>query len=205
LNREEKVAGMLAGQRMTLGDVYIESGLFAAARNEYRLAQILDASVVGVDEKLKLARLEARAGELLLEAEMFVFKGDFDAALTSLVEGEELTQHQLEKFEAVRSSVDGERNRILYQRALALEHDYLYQDAIDVYDDLMARVDYYEDSRARRDTLMDYVSNAGRLYTEAGSCGDSEEEFSLLRQIEIFWPEYLDIQERISSFENASD
>jgi len=205
LNREEKVAGMLAGQRMTLGDVYIESGLFAAARNEYRLAQILDASVVGVDEKLKLARLEARAGELLLEAEMFVFKGDFDAALTSLTEGEELTQHQLEKFEAVRSTVDVERNRILYQRALALEHDYLYQGAIDVYDELMARVDYYEDSRARRDTLMDYVSNAGRLYAEAGSCGDSEEEFSLLRQIEIFWPEYLDIQERISSFENASD
>lgn len=204
VNREGKVTGMLAGQRVILGDDYMKSGLFAAARNEYRLAQILDASRDDVVEKLHRARLEARAGELLLEAEMFVFKGDFEAALASLKEGEELTQRQSEQFEEVRSGVDQERHRIIYERALTFEHDYLYQEALDVYDDLLARIDYYEDSRARRETLASYVTNADRLYAEAGTCGDVEEELSLLRQIEIFWPEYLDIQVRITDLEKSS-
>ena len=204
-NREGKVAGMLASQRVTLGDEYMKSGLYAAARNEYRLAQILNASTGEAVEKLQSARLEAQAGELLLAAEMFVFKGDFESALASLTEGEGLTERQSEKFELVRAEVDGEQHRLIYERALALEHDYLYQDAIHVYDDLLTRVDYYEDSRARRETLTDYVTNADRLYVEADSCDDAEEELSLLRQIDIFWPEYLDIQERISKLEQASN
>ena len=205
LNREEKVTGMLAGQRVTLGDDYMKSGLFAAARNEFRLAQILDASRGDVAEKLQRARLEARAGELLLEAEMFIYKGDFEAALASLDAGEELTERQSEQFDQVRSGVDEERHRITYERALTFEHDYLYQEALDVYDELLARIDYYEDSRARRETLASYVTNADRLYAEAGACGDAEEELSLLRQIEIFWPEYLDIQMRITALEKASN
>jgi tetratricopeptide (TPR) repeat protein len=205
LNREGKVAGMLAGQRVILGDDYMKSGLYAAARNEYRLAQILNSSTGEVSEKLQSARLEAKAGELLLAAEMFIFKGDFEAALASLTEGEELTERQSEKFELVRAEVDGEQHRLIYERALAFEHDYLYQAAIDIYADLLTRVDYYEDSRARRETLTDYVTNADRLYLEAGSCGDAEEELSLLRQIDIFWPEYLDIQERITKLEKASN
>ena len=205
LNREGKVTGMLADQRVVLGDDYMASGLFAAARNEYRLAQILDPSGDDVVEKLRQASMEAKAGELLLDAEMFVFKGDFEAALASLKEGEEMTVQQAEKFEQVRSEVDGEQLRLIYERALTFEHDYLYQEALRVYDELLTRVDYYEDSRARRETLASYIKNAERLYEEAGSSGEKEEELSLLRQIEIFWPEYLDIQVRITSLEKASN
>ena len=116
-----------------------------------------------------------------------------------------MTVQQSERFEHVRSEVDGEQLRLIYERALTFEHDYLYQDALQVYDELLARVDYYEDSRARRETLASYIKNAERLYQGAASCGDKEEELSLLRQIEIFWPEYLDIQARITSLEKASN
>ena len=116
-----------------------------------------------------------------------------------------MTVQQAEKFEQVRSEVDGEQLRLIYERALTFEHDYLYQEALRVYDELLTRVDYYEDSRARRETLASYIKNAERLYEEAGSSGEKEEELSLLRQIEIFWPEYLDIQVRITSLEKASN
>jgi len=205
LDRESKVDGMLADQRMTLGDDYMTRGLYAAARNEYRLAEILGPSTVGVAEKLERATLEALAGEHLLEAELFIFKGDFESALASLDAGGSITERQTAEFDAVRAEVDGERNRLIYERALAYEHDYLYQRAIKVYDKLLSRTDYYEDSRARRETLIDYVSNAERLYRAAEASEDPTEELSLLRQIEIFWPEFLDVQERISLLEGASD
>jgi len=203
LNRRNKVDGMLAGQRVILGDDYMSRGLYAAARNEFRLAQILHASIDGLEERLDKASREVAASDHLLKAEMLVFKGEFDEALAALDEGITQTSLQAEQFELVRGEIDDEKNRIIYERALAYEHDYLYEEAIVVYDELLARADYYEDSRARRGTLNDYVKNAGRLYEEVTSTSDSENKLSLLKQIEIFWPEYRDIQERILRLEHA--
>jgi len=203
LSRRNKVDGMLAGQRFILGTDYMSRGLYAAARNEFRLAQILHPSTEGLDERLEEATQEAAARDHLLKAEMLVFKGEFDGALAALDEGVTLTTLQLEEFEFVRSEIDDEKNRIIYERALAYEHDYLYEEAIVVYDELLARTDYYEDSRARRGTLSDYVQSADRLYQQLSSAGDPESELSLLKQIEIFWPEYRDIQERIERLESS--
>ena len=72
-----------------------------------------------------------------------------------------------------------------------------------VYDELLARIDYYDDSRARRGTLNDYVQNAGRLYDQVASTSEVRGKLSLLKQIEIFWPEYRDIQERIARLEHT--
>ncbi len=134
---------------------------------------------------------------------MFVFKSEFDAALGALDEGIKLTTLQVDQFELVRVEIDDEKNRIIYERALAYEHDYLYEEAINVYDELLVRTDYYEDSRARRETLNDYVRNADRLYGEISSTKDARNKLSLLKQIEIFWPEYRDIQERILRLEHS--
>jgi len=203
LNRRKKVDGMLAGQRAILGEDYMSRGLYAAARNEFRLAQILHPATEGLQERLEEATREAAASDQLLKAEMLVFKSEFDEALAALDEGLTLTTSQTEEFDLVRVEIDDEKNRITYERALAYEHDYLYKEAIKVYDELLVRTDYYEDSRARRGTLVDYVQNADRLYKEVTSSSDSQGKLSLLKQIEIFWPEYRDIQERISRLEHA--
>jgi len=203
LNRRNKVDGMLADQRVILGTDYISRGLYAAARNEFRLAQILNPSTEGLEDKLENASREALARDHLLNAEMLVFKGEFDSALAVLDEGQALTALQEEDFELVRVGIDDEENRLIYERALAYEHDYLYGEAIEVYDELLARTDYYEDCLARRETLSDYVDNAKRLYGKLLDTGDLGDKLSLLRQIEIFWPEYRDIQERIVRLEHA--
>lgn len=203
LNRRKKVDGMLAGQRTILGEDYMSRGLYAAARNEFRLAKILHPSTEGLQERLDEATREAAASDQLLKAEMLVFKSEFDEALAALDEGMTLTTSQMEQFELVRVEIDDEKNRIIYERALAYEHDYLYEEAIKVYDKLLARTDYYEDARARRGTLNDYVQNADRLYGEVTSSSDSQDKLSLLKQIEIFWPEYRDVQERILRLEHT--
>ena len=203
LSRRAKVDGMLAGQRFILGNDYMSRGLYAAARNEFRLAQILHPSTEGLEERLEEATREATASDQLLQAEMLVFKGDFDGALAALDEGVAMTTMQTEDFELVRGEIDDEKNRIIYERALAYEYDFLYEEAIAVYDELLARTDYYEDSRARRGTLVDYVESAGRLYGEIPKAGDAQGKLSLLKQIEIFWPEYRDIQERIQRLEHT--
>jgi len=203
LSRRKKVDGMLAGQRAILGEDYMSRGLYAAARNEFRLAQILHPATEGLQERLDEATREAAASEQLLKAQMLVFKGEFDGALAALEMGVTLTTLQLEQFDIVRVEIDDEKNRIIYERALAYEHDYLYEEAIVVYDELLARIDYYDDSRARRGTLNDYVQNAGRLYNQVASTSEVRGKLSLLKQIEIFWPEYRDIQERIARLEHA--
>lgn len=203
LNRRNKVDGMLAGQRVILGTNYMSRGLYAAARNEFRLAQILRPSTEGVEEFLDHATLEARASDHLLKAEMFVFRGEFTDALQELDKGRVLSELQAEAFEEVRVGIDAEENRLIYERALAYEHDYLYEDAIEVYGELLARTDYFEDARARSETLADYVENAVRLYGEMLDVGESADKLSLLRQIEIFWPEYRDVQERIVRLESV--
>lgn len=203
LNRRNKVDGMLAGQRVILGTDYMARGLYAAARNEFRLAQILDDSADGLEGLLEEADREARARDHLVQAEMLVFKGEFESALSVLDDGQELTVLQREDFEVVRGEIDEDRNRLIYERALAYEHDYLYERAIEIYGDLLARTDFYEDARARRGTLSDYVENAARLYEEIRETAEPEEKLSLMRQIEIFWPEYRDVQERIMRLEHA--
>ena len=203
LNRKNKVNGMLAGQRVILGEDYMSRGLYAAARNEFRLAQILNSSTEGIQESLEEASREAQARDHLLKAEMFIFKGQFETALTSLDEGAEFTTRQVEQFEAARAEIDDEKNRLIYERALTYEHDFLYEKALEVYDELLVRIDYYEDARTRRGTLADYILNANRLYAQVLNNGDLQDKLSLLRQIEIFWPEFRDIQERMMRLEHT--
>ena len=60
-----------------------------------------------------------------------------------------------------------------YQRALDLEHDFLFEQAIAMYTAVLEGREYYEDARARLDTLESYVSEAARLYAEAEAASAS--------------------------------
>ena len=48
-------------------------------------------------------------------------------------------------------------------------------------------------------TLSEYLGDASELYAEAKAAGTDQERRDLLRQIEVFWPEYLDIQEQLAA------
>lgn len=196
--REDQVSALIAQQRLLVAEELEERGLWAAAADEYRLALRLDPSKEEeIRPRLERAEREARARELLTAAEMAALRGERDEARKLLAEGRALTVAQTDRFDEMEERLAEVELQQLYQHALDLERDYRYEEAIAAYDELLAKTDFYLDARARRDTLAEYVAEARRLWEEAEAAPDDATRLDLLRQIEVFWPEYRDLQDRL--------
>ena len=199
--RRGQVESLLAGQRLAVAVGLEGLGKFAAARNEYRLALALDPLLVEASEGSERCRDEARASVLLSEAKMEVRRGRLERAQALLDEGEVLTTRQKDLFEGARAGIEQTRLEAVYQRALTLERDFLFEDAVARYDELLGMAEFYKDALARRDTLKEYIRLASELYERAANAASDEERLGELRRIRVFWPEYRDVAEQVQRLE----
>ncbi len=196
-SREKNVSAQLAASRCTLASDLERQGLWAAARNEYRIALLLDEEFAEAQAGLARTRVEASAEEKLREIERLIRAKHYDKAREAIDSGIALTKSQGDKFEGARASIEEAILESSYQTALTLEADQDYEDAIAAYDRLLAQREYYRDALARRDTLRAYVTKATALYQQAMDSTDPEEKLRFLRQIALFWPEYKNVEELI--------
>lgn len=203
LQRTEQVNDLLAGRRVSMALNLEANGNFAAARNEFKFTLTLEPENEEALAGLARTALEADAYLKLEEARMLTLRKRYTEAYAALDEGEALTLVQVEKFEAARAGVDEARLREGYNIARNLEADYLYEEAIVAYTRLLDETTYYEDAIARRGTLTEFVEQAEELYAEFEIATDDAEKKQLLRQIELFWPEYLDIQEQLEALKDV--
>ncbi|MDB4453849.1 hypothetical protein N9188_00250 [bacterium] len=194
--RREKAEG-----RVAYAQQLVEDRRYAAARAEFAEARRLDPESVAIAEALVAMRVEAEVAALLSEAESFVLRSEFDEAELLIAEAGERTVLQADVVEATRDRISSTRVDLLYQRALDLEHDFLFGEAIELYREVLEGRDFYEDARARLEALETYVVEAARLYAEAQASGDPVAKLEKLRQIEAFWPEYEDILAQIRALE----
>lgn len=181
-----------------------ESGHHAAARNDFRVALILDPKNPEAEDGLARTRVEARADEFLLKGKMATLRGEFSEARKILLEGQSISVARPTLFDEALEAIVEAQLKQAYQKAIDLEHDFRYKAAIAKFRQILALQDYYEDSQARMATLEDYVRDAADLYERVQASTDDAEALQLLRQIELFWPEYLDIRRRIQVLEEAS-
>lgn len=199
--RGHQVDGYLAQQRLARAQEFEQEGQYEAARNEYRLALLLKDDLPDARDGFERMEVETRAQELLKRAEILTLKGRYEEAEEAIEEGRKITKRQQDAFAAALDGVDHARLHDRYEKALDLEADYRYEEAVQVYDDLLEKATYYEDAIARRDTLVSFIELAAKLYEQAQSESDPAERLALYRQIETFWPEYRDIQDRIHELE----
>ena len=143
------------------------------------------------------ASKEAQAKILLSNAEMQVLRGKFDEARTMLAEGAELSDVQDELFEGALAGIDGAIHEQMYVAALDLFRDGDYQGAVDAFDELLKVTEYYKDTRTRRDNLAGDIKSAQERYDLAMKAETDEERLRYLREIEVFWTNYKDIQAQI--------
>jgi tetratricopeptide (TPR) repeat protein len=181
-----------------------EAGHHAAARNDFRVALLLDPGNEAAEAGLARARIEAEADEFLLKGKMAILRAEFSEARKILLEGQKISVARPGMFDEALAEIQGAQVRVAYQKAIDLEHDFRYEAAIAKYSQILAVEDYYEDCRARMDTLEDYVRDAAGLYERVMAAEEGPEALQLLRQIELFWPEYKDIRKRIQVLEDAS-
>ncbi len=195
--RRNQVQVMLAEQRVHLATELEAEGLYGAARHEFKMAIDLDPDNSKAVEGEARASKEAQAKILLSNAEMQVLRGKFDEARAMLAEGAELSEVQDELFEGALAGIDSAIHEQMYVGALDLYRDGDYQGAVDAFDELLKVTDYYKDTRTRRDNLAGDIQSAQERYDLAMKAETDEERLRYLREIEVFWTNYKDIQAQI--------
>ena len=203
--RVREVDRQLSIERAIIAFGHEQTGLYTAARNEFKWALILDPENADAQEGLARNEIEAEASRLLHEGEMMVLRGEWERGKAMLEEGKRLTIEQHEAFDEALAKIDDARLKAMYERGLAYEHDFRYREAIEVYAQVLESRAYYEDTRPRKETLEEYVQRAGELYSQAAAAESEAARLRLLRQIEVIWPEYEDVGEQIEALEQGGD
>lgn len=191
----------LAQQRAELALSIEEDGQYAAARNEYRLALLLDPDIELARLGLERMKREEAVADKLREASRMLLREDFDGAQALLDSQAAITDRQGPEIAVLREELATARKEALYVAARTLETDGSYAEAIEAYDHLLAQATFYKDSLARRDTLTGFVHDADALWVRYEAATDDAERLALLRQIAVFWPEYRDVRARLAALE----
>jgi tetratricopeptide (TPR) repeat protein len=201
--RRALTRAQLAEERTALALQLEGQGAFAAARNEYRMALLLDLDNAEAAAGFGRAALEEEAAEHLSEAEWRIMRKEYDQARAELAAGAELTEQQTEGYERMHATLDEALLGDIYDRAKLYQSDQQYEQAIATYTELLDQAPYFKDAFARRDALQDYVKRAEELYAQALAEPTPEEQAKYLLQIATFWPEYRDVAERLAALDVA--
>lgn len=195
--RVSEVNRLLAQTRIEAADALVKEGHFSAAAKEYEEAARLDPESEAIAADLERMKREAGANQILIEGRSMILRGELDRGGEELKKGLELTELQKDAFQVEIDGIAARRVQSRYDRALGLEHDFQFPEAVAAYEGILEDRDYYKDCRARIDILNDKIGEAERLYAEAAEAEDGEAKLALLRQIEVFWPDYEDIPAQI--------
>jgi len=203
--RKERVESALAEERLHVARGLEEKGNFGAAQIEYRI--ILKVEPGNEEALAGLERMDAEvaAARMLDEADMLIRQNRFDEALERLEAGRALTKVQEDHFGRLAGEIEVAHWESLYQRGLNEERDFRYDEAIATYGELLSEAEFYEDAARRKATLEEYVQRAETLYAELEAAQTPAEESAILRQFELFWPEYKDVGLRIAALADVDE
>ncbi len=197
VTRSSEVKTLLSEQRVEISKSFEEKGFYAGALSEVRIALALNPENEEAKNEIDRLKIENQAAQLLREAQMKIYRREFDAAIKLLDEGEALTLAQKEAFIKTRNTIDDAKLEAKYRLALDLEYDGQFEDSIKAYSDLLTIVDHYKDALARQATLEGYVEMAASYYEQAQNADDPAIKLEHLRSIEGFWPDYKNIRKLI--------
>lgn len=203
--RVSEVNVLLAQARVASAAALVADGHFSAAAKEFEEAARLNPNSDRIAADLERMRAEARANQMLIEGRSMILRGELERGAVELTAGLELTELQKDVFQKELDGIGERRVQAAYDRALGLEHDFRFEQAVTAYEAILESRDFFKDCRARIDVLEDKIAEAERLHAEAAQAEDEATELSLLRQIEVFWPDYSDIPDRIRALTKKSD
>jgi tetratricopeptide (TPR) repeat protein len=199
--RAEEVEQMIAEERLAQALDLEANGLYFAARNEYRLVLLVDPENAEARAGLDRMDRESRAMQSMSEADMAVRRGAFEQAEEVLERASVLTDAQEDGVSLLRSNIEDRRLEDLYGEAASLTEDYRYPDAVAVYEQLLARAPDFRDAARRKETLQEFIKLAEEFYAKALDAPDDRIAEEWLRAIELTWPEYKDVAERLAAIE----
>ena len=200
VQRREEVDGLLSERFVGSALQLEEQGFFAAARAEFRVALDLDGENWAAEEGYMRMEVESDVHELLKQGEMWINRGGFDEAISVLREGRDRTAVQQDRFDELLGEIDDLRTAAAYEHGLNFEYDFRYHDAAATYGELLSERGFYKDARARLTRIEQVIAEVEGLYGSLdGLSGD--ELRGALEHIDVLWPEYLDVQQRLDALD----
>ncbi len=199
--RAVAVDRLLAEERVAIAEEFEAQGLYWAAGNEFRLALLLDPESPTAQAGRERMEREVGAKEMLDHAEWLRIRERFDEAREAIQEGRALTDAQVDQFLSASIDIDQSVYGLLYAEALRLERDFLYEEAIAKYGELLEVAGYYEDAITRKATLEEFTLLAEDLYARALETQDPEERRRYLNELLLIWPEYRDTEALFAELE----
>jgi tetratricopeptide (TPR) repeat protein len=200
--RGQQVEKLIAEERLAQAQRLEESGLYFAARNEYRLVLLIEPDSAAGREGLDRMDRETRAKRTLSEADMAIRRGALDHAAEALAEVGPLTEMQRDDVSLLQAGIEERRLEDRYLEARTLSDDYRYPEAVAAFDELLAMAPDYKDAALRKSTLEEFIRLAEEFYAKALEAEDDAVAEEYLRAIHpIIWPEYKDVVERLKAIE----
>ncbi len=196
--RREEIGKLIAEDRLIMAERFEADGLIHAARNEYRMALLLVPDYEEAQVAFARLELEVEAAATLREADRKTTRGELDEAEQLLREGAHLSTALTEEFREAFNEVADVRWERLYAEGMDFELDSDFEAAVLKYDELLQEAGAYEDAISRRKTCLGFVELAGSLYSQAKGSADAGQRLNLFKQIAVFWPEYLDVEQKIA-------
>ncbi len=204
LGRKADVAVLLAEERMQIAASLEERGLYAASKNEYRIATLIDPTLSAAKDGLDRTAVEASADESLAEAERMMMKKRFAEARKALERGRGQTKVQGDRFDAAFAAVQDAELDSIYTDAKTYEADYRYPDALAKYKELLDKVQVYKDAITRKENVEGFIARADKTYADALAAPTPTEQAQLLRSIAVYWPDYKDVRERLKKLDASA-
>ncbi len=199
--RAGQVEEMMAEERLGQAQRLEAEGLYFAARNEYRLVLLIDPAHVEGRAGLDRMDREARATHTLAEADMAIRRGELETAAQTLAQAEALTDVQTDEVSLLLSDIEEKRLEDLYLSARNLTDDYRYPEAVQAFEELLALAPEYKDAALRNATVEEFIHLTEEFYALAVEAADDAVAEGHLRAIQIMWPEYEDVGERLQAIE----
>ncbi len=193
---------LLANQRALIAAELEAEQRWSAARNEYRLALLLDPESEQAAQGMLRTTIEEEATELVRNAERELKKGRFDQAQELARRAVERSELQKPSFEGFVESIAEARLGDWYDRALTLEKAQQYPEALGLYARILEQAPFFKDTIARQETLNSYVTEATELYDRALASQDEQEQLALLRRVAVLWEGFKDVRQRLSLLES---
>ena len=182
-------------------------GYYGAALMEYRSARKLDPSLEAIDDRIAHMEKEVQAGGMLAQAMMHSANNRFDKARAMLEEAFVLTV--LEKA-VVNDALLQNRKReaeVAYQKARDLELQSQKAEALAGYEALdKAWPDGMLDVKARCASLRSDIAEAEKAWAAgeaAEAANDSKAALEAYQNVELFYPGYKDVRDRIQRLRPA--
>ena len=199
IRRREQVMASLGRERISTARDLEQQKLYAAAAKEYSVALTYAPGDEDAIAGMERCKIEASAQALDVLATQMILRQEWQEARDRLGEAEELSQLNKGTYAARLVEVEEARLEAAYELALDLEYDFRFPEAIAAFEEILAERDYFLDVRSRADTLREYIDRAEKLYSDAAATDVPGEKLFFLLQIELFWPEYLDLPEQLDA------